>query len=444
MWMEEKVKSFIAEQNLFGKSDKIIVGISGGADSVALLSVLHGLGYDCVAVHCNFHLRGAESDRDEAFVTEFVERLGMSLYKVDFETEKYATEKKMSIEMAARELRYAWFAEMKEKERAACVAIAHHSDDVVETFLINLTRGTGIHGLTGIKPKNGDIVRPLLCVSRAEVLSYLERKGLSHVEDSTNKDTIYVRNKFRNVIIPLFETINPGFRDSLLRTMENLQLAERFISDGMQERQSEIIAREGDVWRISIDRLHKYGNEKFLLFEMLQPFGFVSAVVDNIYDGLDGRSGSQYYSDRYRVQKDRRELILSRKTEDADVVYTVAEDATSVEVPVRLSLEVKSAADVVLQKDKNNCYVDVSRLQFPLTIRRWRDGDSFLPFGMKGRKKLSDFFVDNHFSLYRKEHTWLLLSGEEIVWIIGERCDNRYRMELDTEKVLEIHYFGDR
>lgn len=439
--MEEKVKRFIAEQNLFEKSDKIIVGISGGSDSVALLSVLCRLGYQCVAAHCNFHLRGAESDRDETFVTDFVKSLDIPFYKIDFDTKKYAEEKKLSIEMAARELRYNWFAEIKEKERAHCIAIAHHSDDVVETFLINLTRGSGIHGLTGIKPVNGDVVRPFLCVSRSDILSYMEKEGLSFVEDSTNKDTIYVRNKFRNVIIPLFETINPAFRDSLLQTMGNLQSAEQFITDNMRSKLADIMVQDGDLWSIHIDRLHEAGNEKFLLFEMLQSYGFTPSVVNDIYDGLDGISGKQYFSEDYRIQKDRSRLILSNKSEKSDEFYTIEESTYKISVPLNLTFEQKPVSEVVIHKDKNHCYLDMSRLKFPLTIRKWKDGDLFVPFGMKGKKKVSDYFVDNHFSLYQKEQTWLLLSGDEIVWLIGERSDDRYRIRKDTTSVLELYYF---
>ena len=437
--MKERVSQFIKQERLFSPKDKIAVGVSGGADSVALLAVLCELGYDCIALHCNFHLRGEESMRDEHFVTQWVKTLNIPYRKVDFETEAYASEQKISIEMAARELRYRWFAEQKEELGASCIAIAHHADDVVETFLINLTRGSGIHGLTGIKPKNGEIVRPLLCVSRKDILQYLKEKGLQHVEDSTNQETIYVRNKFRNTIIPLFESINPSFKESVVQTIANLRNAEEFLEEKTEESQKKIMIPMGEeVWHLSIAQLKKEKNPKFLLYELLRPFKFTPATIKNVVNALDGPSGKTFQSADYTLQKDREVFILSPKEDEGTEQFDIQEGTTEIRVPIHLTFETLKAEELQIEKEKRFCYLDYDQLTFPLIIRKWEMGDYFVPFGMKGKKKLSDYFVDKQFSLYQKKQTWLLLSGEQIVWIIGERSDNRYRVTSKTKKILKI------
>ena len=437
--MKEIVSQFIKQEKLFSPKDKIAVGVSGGADSVALLAVLCELGYDCIALHCNFHLRGEESMRDEHFVEQWVKTLNIPYRKVDFETEAYASEHKISIEMAARELRYRWFAEQKEKWGASCIAIAHHADDVVETFLINLTRGSGIHGLTGIKPKNGEIVRPLLCVSRKDILQYLKEKGIQHVEDSTNQETIYVRNKFRNTIIPLFESINPSFKESVVQTIANLRNAEEYLEEKTEESKKKVMTPMGKgVWQLSIAPLKEEKNVQFLLYELLRPFGFTPATIKNIANALDGSSGKTFQSAEYTLQKDREVFVLTRNDEETVEQFEIQEGIENLTVPLHLTFQTINAEELQIEKESRFCFLDYDQLTFPLTIRKWKQGDYFVPFGMKGKKKLSDYFVDKQFSLYQKKQTWLLLSGDQIVWIIGERSDNRYRVTSNTKKILKI------
>lgn len=437
--MRKIVRRFIEQERLFSRRDKIAVGVSGGADSVALLALLCELGYDCVALHCNFHLRGEESMRDERFVKQWVESLNIEYRKVDFETEKYAAEQKISIEMAARELRYEWFREQKQQLGAKYIAIAHHADDVAETFLINMTRGSGIHGLTGIKPKNGDIVRPLLCVSRKEITQYLIDKELKHVEDSTNQESIYVRNKFRNNIIPLLQSINPSFKTSLIQTISNLKNTEDFLNGKLASVRAEVMSQDQKgVWRISIEKLRREGNAQFLLFELLQPFGFSSSTVQNIADGLEGESGKVYSSHDYTLQKDRETLILFKRDDCEERTFEITEGETWIDLPMKLRISVESPKNCTIDKSKNCCYSDYGKLKFPLKIRKWQQGDCFVPFGMKGRKKVSDYFIDNRIPLYQKMQTWILLSDNQIVWVMGERSDNRFRISDETEKILKI------
>lgn len=433
------VERFIEQNGLFGKNDRLLVGLSGGADSVALVHLLVECGYDCVAAHCNFHLRGEESDRDERFVAELAGRLGIPLVKVDFDTEGYAELHKVSIEMAARELRYAWFEKIRVAQRCDYVAVAHHADDLVETFLINLSRGAGIHGLSGIKPKNGKIVRPLLSVSRSDVMDYLSKQGLKHVEDSTNAENVYVRNKFRNEIIPKLEEINPSFKKSVLQTAENLAEAERFIEDAVIDVKRDVMKRADGLLKISMYGLAKHENARFVLYEILSEFGFSAAVVDDVIKSFGAISGKQFFSQKYRLVRDRDCLIIVEKSdENTDAEFLIEENAELLSVPVRMELRRFSADNFEVKRDKRFCFADADKLKFPLVLRKWREGDYFVPFGMKNRKKVSDFFIDRKMSLLEKEAVWLLVSEGNIVWIVGERADDRFKVDAETKNVIEL------
>ncbi len=432
-----KISQFITRYHLFTPNQKIIAGVSGGADSVFLIHILHKLGYDCIVAHCNFHLRGEESDRDAFFVKSLAEKLNFPFLSIDFQTEKYAAGQKISIEMAARELRYTWFGALKKQENAGCIAVAHHSDDVVETFLINMTRGTGIHGLTGIKPQNGDVVRPLLSLSRQEIEAYLRENGIPFVEDSTNKESVYVRNKFRNQVIPLLQTVNPSAKEAILQTVENLQKAENFVENRIATIKSDLFTGKENAQYISIEKLKKEDSPRFVLYELLHPYGFPAPVVEDIYDGLDGIPGKQYFSEKYRILKDRAFLILSEKKQKNQAAYTLQNTDTNIEIPQKITITYKeNNPDFKIVKDKRFCYLDMDKLTFPMEIRGWERGDTFVPFGMKSKKKISDFFIDRQFSLLQKEQARLLISDGEVAWIIGERSDDRFKVDAKTKKIM--------
>lgn len=437
--MKRAVERFIEQNGLFAKSDRLLVGLSGGTDSVALAHLLVECGYDCVAAHCNFHLRGDESDRDERFVEKLAERLGIPLEKVDFDTEGYAEQHKVSIEMAARELRYGWFEKVRKERACDYVAVAHHSDDLVETFLINLSRGAGIHGLSGIKPKNGKIVRPLLSVSRAEVMNYLSEHGLEHVEDSTNAESVYVRNKFRNEIIPKMEEVNPSFKRAVLQAAENLAEAESFVEKAVADVKSRVVSRDGNLLKISMSGLAKSENARFVLYEILSEFGFSAAVVDDVVRSFESISGKQFFSSKYRLIRDRDCLLVAERSDGcADAEYYIEEAAESLSVPVRAEIRRLSAAEFEVKRDKRFCFLDADKLKFPLVLRKWREGDYFVPFGMKNRKKVSDFFIDRKMSLLEKEAVWLLVSDGDVVWVVGERSDDRFKVDANTKNVIEL------
>ena len=413
----EVVKQFIERNALFAPDERVLVALSGGADSVALLRLLCALGYDCRAAHCNFHLRGTESDRDEAFVRRMCREQGVTLYVTHFDTQEEARCRKVSIEMAARDLRYAWFEEVRKECGAAVIAVAHHSDDSVETLLLNLIRGTGLNGLRGIRPKNGRVVRPLLCMNRQEILTCLKEMGQTYVTDSTNLQNLYTRNKIRLDLLPLMQTINPSVKENLLKMTAHLEGVAHIYQKAIDESRRRVMTAEG----ISIEALEQECEPETVLYECLSPLGFRAAQVSEMYQSLKGQSGKEFVGRGWRAVKDRRMLLLAPIEE--------------MEEPRLQWEERRLTSDFVIPRDKQVACLDADKLKAPLTLRRWRDGDTFVPFGMKGRKRVSDYLTDRKFSLLQKERQWVLCCGEEICWLVGERLDNRFRIDEGTKSV---------
>lgn len=434
-----KVLQYISEYQLFEGGDKVIVGVSGGADSVALLDMLYTLKLECIVAHCNFHLRGAESNRDAFFVEELCEKYKLKYERIDFDTEAYAVQSSISIEMAARELRYNWFEQIRIIHLADRIAVAHHRDDSVETILLNLVRGTGIRGLTGISPQNGYIVRPLLCLSRDEILDYLKERKLSYVDDSTNNEDLYTRNKIRLNIIPLLETINPSAREAIMRTAGHLAQVETVYKYYIDQARNDIFKDN----TIDIKRLVQYIEPEAVLYEILAPYGFNPSTIRQIFESLISQSGKVFYSDTYKLVRDRESYILKKINNLSVESFTIQEGDKIVSYPLKMTIEeIIPDEDFEIAKDKDILYVDKDKIGFPLSIRRWQQGDWFVPFGMKGKKKVSDYFTDRKYSLFDKEEAWLLCSGDNIVWIIGERSDDRFKVDNLTKKILKIKKQG--
>ena len=417
----KKVKEFIEKEDLFSKQDKILVALSGGADSVALTRILITLGYHCEAAHCNFELRGEESDRDEDFVRNFCRSLNIKCHSIHFETRRYAAQQSISIEMAARELRYNWFSKICEESDCQVVAVAHHKDDSVETMLLNLIRGTGINGLLGIRPKNGNVVRPLLCASRQEVVEYLHRMNQTYVTDSTNLEDEYTRNKIRLNLLPLMEEINPSVKDGLVKTASYLNDISKVYQQAIKESIDRIfITPEKEI---SIEKLMNEPAPQALLFEVLSPLGFNSTQVEEVYGSLNGQPGKRFISSQWQVVKDR-ELLLIEKVKTAN------------DKPQIIFEEVLFTKEFVIPKDKDTACFDANKFKGVISIRKWEKGDYFIPFGMKGKKLVSDFMTDSKFSLLKKEQQWVLSCNDQIAWLIGERTDNRFRIDDSTQKVI--------
>lgn len=418
-----KVSQFIEEKHLFGRGDKVLVALSGGADSVALLRVLLRLGYVCEAAHCNFHLRGEESVRDERFVRDLTERLGVPLHVTHFDTQAYAASKGISIEMAARELRYGWFSERLQACGAKVVAVAHHRDDSVETFLLNLVRGTGIDGLQGIRPVNGEVVRPLLCVSRAEILDYLTSLGQDYVTDSTNLQDEFMRNKLRLHVIPLLETLNPSVSETIAETARRLSDVAVVYHKAMEEAKQRVIP-DGET--IDIPALCREPGAKNLLFELLHPLGFNAAQVDDVFRALQGESGRMFYSRDWTLLIDRGRLIRRRAGEGTECLPELLLKRMEVEPPF------------TVPHDNKVAYVDAEVVEGELVLRKWQSGDKFIPFGMKGFKSVRNYLRDKKFSRFDKENQWVVCDGNRVVWLVEERVDNRFRVTSETRFIIKM------
>lgn len=443
--MLEKVREFIHKENLIPNNTKVIVGLSGGMDSMVLLDILILLGYSCTAAHCNFHLRGEESDRDENFVKKWCKSIDIPFTSINFDTKQYAVDRKISIEMAARELRYNWFETLRRHHQADFIAVAHHKDDSVETVLLNLIRGTGIKGLTGISPKNGYIVRPLLGISRSEIEKYISERDIPYVTDSTNNEDLYLRNALRLNVLPILEKLNPSVKDTIYRTSKNVTEAEKVYSDSIQK----AIKKAFNDNKIDINVLKHTASPRSVLFELLTPYNFTPSTIEDISESINSISGKIFFSERgsysenkkYRLIKDRNFFLFEEVKEkcEEDETYSIEEGIREINSPINLKIK-ELRAPVEIKYNRHFLYVDAEKIKYPLKLRKWRTGDWFIPFGMRGRKKLSDYFTDRKFSLKDKDDAWILTSSEDIVWIVGERNDDRFRITEDTKKIIIIEY----
>ena len=421
------VQRFIEEKDLFNLQDKVLVALSGGADSVALLRVLLSLGYTCECAHCNFHLRGLESDRDESFVRQLCEEHSIPLHVTHFDTSAYAKEHHLSIEMAARELRYEWFEHIRKEIEASVIAVAHHRDDSVETFLLNLMRGAGINGLKGIPVKNGYIVRPLLSISRDVILDYLQAINQRYVTDSTNLEDEYMRNKIRLNILPLMKEVNPSVMETIQETTFRLsEVANIYQKDRMEAITHKVTFLSPELLRISLIDVLEDVAPISLLHEVLSPKGFNASQIRDIYRSLSSsQSGKRFFSTEWEVLRDREYLWIQKKD-------------SSPLIPELIIEEIERTPSFVIPRDKHIACLDADKLNHPLTIRKWERGDKFIPLGMNGKKKVSDYLTDKKFSLFQKENQYVVCSGEDIVWLVNERTDHRYRITDNTQRVLFI------
>jgi tRNA(Ile)-lysidine synthase len=439
--MQQKVETYIQKHQLLTHDKPVIIGVSGGTDSVVLLHILNSLGYKCIVAHCNFHLRMEESDRDEEFVRNMAKVFKLPIYCIEFETIKYAKENGISIEMAARDLRYNWFNELVEKLDAQAIAVAHHADDNIETMLINLVRGTGLRGLRGIPVRNKKVVRPLLFCTREEIEIYLIRHDLDHVEDSTNAALDYNRNKIRNEVLPLLTEINPSVRQTLYKTIQHIEGILTIYEQAIDNIENNIVQKADGIIKLDIELINQQADIPTVMYEILYPYHFTPSVIEQITSQLDAESGKEFFSETHRLVKDRKHLIITGKNNNVYEDYYISQEIKSINKPFDLTIKkINISSDFIVSKDKNIIHIDASKITFPLQIRKWKEGDSFYPFGMNQRKKVSDFFINNKLSLIEKEQSWLLISGNEIVWIIGQRMDNRYKVSDQTKEVIEFNY----
>ena len=431
-----RIEDFISRNHLLEKDGKYLVALSGGADSVTLLWVLHELGYQIEACHCNFQLRGAESDRDEQFCVQLCEQLGIPLHRIHFDTRLYAEVHKESIELAARNLRYRYFAQLKEDVEADGICVAHHQDDTVETVLINLIRGAGIQGLTGISAKNGDILRPLLCVDRKEILAYLEEKGQDYVTDSTNLVDDVVRNKIRLNIIPMLKEINPAASKNIAQAAHHLEEAYKMLSSiAICGEKSE----DGTI-RVAVQEIESAASAEYALYSSLSPYGFRGKAITEILASLHF-TGKTWTSETHQLVIDRDCILIREKQTEAFQGMKIPETGCYV-LPrgekIKLSIREREI-DFSPSKEKFLITLDADAVTFPLHLRLAQNGDTFHPFGMKGKKLVSDYLTDRKKNLFEKQSQLVLEDAEgQIIWVVGERTSELCKIKEDTKKILYI------
>lgn len=442
MTLIDSFRHYIDTNRLLSHEDRILLTVSGGVDSMVMLSLFTRCGYTVGIAHCNFQLRGAESDEDEVLVADEAARYGVPCYNRRFETAAEMERTGESMEMAARRLRYAWFEELCREEGYTVVAIAHHADDSIETFFINLLRGTGLRGLTGISTQVGKIVRPLLFASRKEILEYAVQNHIPFREDSSNRSTKHLRNKIRLGLIPRIREINPKFTELMRKNIGRLTDAQLFINHGIERIRTEAVTTENGIDTIHPDRIDPAFPRGFVIYELLNStYGFKGDVVDALCRAIDEQAtGRRFYARDRMAVIDRGRIVVSPIAPDDDCLTLVPQGSlrsycgNSV-----LYFEYASIDDIrTFGVPEHIAQVDADKLRFPLTLRRWQEGDWFIPFGMTGRKKVSDYLIDAKVSTPEKQRQFVLLSGDEIVWLVGRRIDDRYRLTRDTENVLRI------
>lgn len=414
---------------------KLLLAISGGVDSMVLLDLMLKSQMNISVAHCNFNLRGEDSNKDQLFVLNYCKENHIPCFTASFDTQEYASKNKMSIQVAARELRYQWFYELKDQHQFDRIATAHHLDDSLETFFINLSRGTGIEGLVGITENQG-IIRPLLGFSRKEIEDYASKNQIQWREDASNQSEKYLRNKIRHTIVPLFKELNPEFLNNFSKTINYLQQAEAFSDEASEKILSELINDVKGNKYLKIDQLLHYKNYRFILYKWLSEYGFTA--WNDIYNLVESQSGKFIETGDFRLLKDRNELILSKKEQLFSVgEYVILEDKIDYPISIQLT-EVEEVSD---KDNPNIIYIDKNLLKFPLVVRKYKEGEYFYPFGMQGKKKkISKFFKDEKLSVLDKENTWILYTDNQVVWIVGRRLDDRFKITSNTTSILKVEY----
>lgn len=444
LFMFEEFKSYIEEQRLCRFGDRVLLAVSGGIDSVVMAHLFSKSNYNCAIAHCNFQLRGEDSESDEAFVRSLGASLEMPVFVKRFDVEQTVKEEGISVQMAARELRYAWFDDLLDDHSYDRVSTAHNKNDSIETFLINLSRGTGIRGLTGIAPGIEKIIRPLLFATRKEITAYAKQHQLNFREDSSNRETKYRRNKIRHDVIPVLEQINPGFIETMSLNMNRLTEVLDIYEQATKSARKELF-REGSG-RITIDigKLSTLTPRRTWFYELFSPFGFTRLQCEGIEQIMDAKPGRRSISTTHQLFKDRDQLILTESSRESFDRYYLDNPDCGTSLPFPMDVEVIERNEMEkIPADPNIACLDYDEIQFPLTIRHWLHGDYFYPLGMNQIKKLSDFFVDNKISVPEKKRTWILASGKKIVWIIGQRIDHRFRVTEKTTRILLLSFQTD-
>lgn len=431
----KQFQDFINQHELFARDNRILLAISGGKDSVLMLHLFKAIGVNIGVAHCNFNLRGDEAQRDENFVKMLSASLDVPCYLTHFDTKKYAAENKISTQMAARDLRYPWFEEIRVKYGYDLVASAHHQNDTVETMLINLTRGTGISGLHGILPKRQHLIRPLLFLNRNEIDEIIDKNHLDFVEDSSNQSTQYTRNKIRLGVIPKLKEINPDLEKTFTENAVRFAEVEAFLNTAVKKLAAKILQKKDDGVHIAIDEIVKLNPQRLLFFELLKPYGFTESVVQEILSHLNSLSGTHFFSSTHQAIINRDYLVIAEKNVDS-VFNEFIHPSTYNILFGKDDITLSFSSEIKFEVGHYKAFVNADKLIFPLIVRNWQNGDKFIPLGMRQLKKVSDYFIDEKVPIHLKATTPILVNGNgDIVWIVGMRQDNRYKLTAATKKV---------
>ncbi len=437
--MLQDFKNNIQNLNLFSRKDTLLIAVSGGIDSVVLLNLIVKSGFTCGIAHCNFSLRDEESEGDEQFVKSLASKYHLPLFSVKFDTKKYAKLHGISIQMAARELRYNWFEKTITENGFSYILTGHNLNDNIETFFINIIRGTGIAGITGMDTKSGNIIRPLLFATREQIHSYCIKEKIDYREDSSNAENKYIRNKIRNQIIPLIKEINQNFTTAITDNISKFKEIESIYLWAIQDFKHKNFELQDDIVIIQISAFNNLEPLNTFIFEIFKKFNFSHHQTIDIKNVIKAETGKHVDSDSYRILKDRERLIISPLHKEDTNKYLILKNKKTIFRPIRLSIKTFiKGAEYKIQQNVFTATLDNDKLKYPLQIRKWKSGDYFFPFGMKQKKKLSDYFTDHKFSQIDKQNTWLITSENEIIWIVGHRADNRFRVTENTKKITVI------
>ncbi|NHM02586.1 tRNA lysidine(34) synthetase TilS [Flavobacterium difficile] len=438
--MLQKFQNHIQQSFSFLKDKKFYIAVSGGIDSMVLVHLFQHFQFEFGLLHCNFKLRGEESDADMRFIQDYAEANSLQLKIGFFETAQIAKESKISIQVAARELRYQWFYQQMKENNVDFVATAHHLDDKLETFFINLSRGTGLDGLTGIPTINDKVFRPLLPFSREEIENYANENNLKWREDSSNASDKYLRNKIRHHLVPVLKDNNEDFLNSFQKTQTYLKEAQALVNDAANLIYQEVAEElENGTVIFDIKKLIKRSNYGAYLYQWLHKFGF--SAWNDVYNLVNAQSGKQVFSESHILLKDRNFLLLSKQVEQQSETIEIHSLKDKLNFPLKFDL--CNLSDISNQS-KNVIFVDENKIQFPLTVRKWKEGDYFYPSGMQGKKKVSKYFKDEKFTLFQKQDTWILESNKQIVWILGYRADERFVSDNNSKKIIKITYHNEK
>lgn len=438
--MLEKFINYIKKENLLNLSDRVLLAVSGGVDSIVLSELFKKGGYVFDIAHCNFQLRGVESDKDEQFVRNLAKKYNVNFFYERFETKPYSLKNKLSIQEAARNLRYTWLEKIRKENTLKYIATAHHKNDCAETILLNFIRGTGISGLHGIKPKRETIIRPLLFTSKNEIEYFARKHKLKYREDKSNSSDKYIRNKIRNHIIPLMEEINPKVVSTIFKNSVRIQKAEELLTLQIEMMIKKISQKKKDEIWIHIKEIKKINHSEYFLYEYLKNFGFNSSTINDIHASLSKQSGKQFFSETHHIIKDRDFLILSERKKQVIPKIIPPKDSSLKGSFFVIKFSKKTSKNLKINKSSNMAFLDFDKLVFPLTIRTWQPGDRFHPLGMKKQKKVSDFLIDEKIPIHQKNKQLVMLSENKIIWLVGRRISELYKINKTTKVASIMNY----